>query len=243
MTSDVDKLFKRLPGSSRHYIDLTTGNELTRAQRDKRAGELERQFGAGKALPQVPAHEFRRVDKSHYLHEPTGKVVGRTQKDKMVGTASAKKPSVGEKTYKPFPEEKKLPESYFNEHRKTHRWYQVDVTPEDEARRRADAKQRFQIGARFDLKDPKTGKPYHGVYGTSSVSYKWWADYKNLVEQAGHSASFKVAAVSTLIITKIYDVNVIRYRYLQRSKRNDQKYVIGDQPKSKMPTKPRGKKR
>ena len=237
LQDDVNACFKRLPGSSRHYIDLTTGNELTRAQRDKRAGELERQFDAEKALPQVPAHEFRRVDKSHYVHEPTGNVVGRTQRDKMVGTASAKKPSTKrEKELTPYRGSLK-PDAWFKERKaaKTHAWFHTGSFPLAEAPETTRYTIRYRLRITCDIVDGSGKIIKRNQYGYSRISYKWTYDYNkvshperfdnNMLDQAINSALQAVHGCSCGRVANIRDETILQMRFVADTAKNRKRYT------------------
>lgn len=153
-----------------------------------------------------------------YIDTITGEEISRRERDKRahgVTPAPKRRPRI-----KPYPESKKLPDEYFLDRKKTHRWFKVRVDSTARAPKRTGRTQRFQIRVVVDIRDPKTNIIYPNVLGYSSITYKWWYNYNKLVEQACHSASFSVAGVSTLEIVAIKEISVITRRFLTRSKRN-----------------------
>ena len=158
-----------------------------------------------------------------YIDTLTGEEISRRQYEKRRGRPlpTKRRPRTEKVSrVKPFPESKKLPEEYFIERHKTHRWFMVRVDPREKAPKRANATQRFQIQVIVDVRDPKTNVIYPNVPGYSSITFKWWYNTNKLIEEALHSASYRVAAVSTLEIVAIKEISVITRRFLTRSKRN-----------------------
>lgn len=209
----MSERFVRLPGSARRYIDTLTGEEISRRERDKR-------------VRQVQAERFVRLPGTarRYLDTITGEEISRREYDKRRGVTlpPKRRPQAERSTrIKPFPASKILPDEYFLERKKTHRWFMVRVDSTARAPKRAGATQRFQIQVVVDIRDPKTNVIYPNVRGYSSITYKWWFNYNKLVEEACHSASHAVAGVSTLEIVAIKDISVITRRFLTRSKRNE----------------------
>ena len=158
-----------------------------------------------------------------YIDTLTGEEISRRQYEKRRGRPlpTKRRPRTEKVSrVKPFPESKKLPEEYFIERHKTHRWFMVRVDPREKAPKRANATQRFQIQVIVDVRDPKTNVIYPNVPGYSSITFKWCYNTNKLIEEALHSASYRVAAVSTLEIVAIKEISVITRRFLTRSKRN-----------------------
>jgi translation initiation factor 1 (eIF-1/SUI1) len=193
----MSERFVRLPGSARRYIDTLTGEEISRRQYIKITegvspeSKAYARYLAGKAAKGITAKKYER----------------RLQ---------------GEKTsrVKPFPESKKLPDEYFLDRKKTHRWFMVRVDPRGKAPKRANATQRFQVQVVVDYIDPKTNTIYPNVRGYSSITYKWWYNFDKLLQEAFHSASYRCVGKSTLPIYAIKEISIITRRFLTRSKRN-----------------------
>ena len=169
-----------------------------------------------------------------YIDTLTGEEISRRQYEKRRGRPlPTKRRPKAERTsrVKPFPESKKLPEEYFIERHKTHRWFRVRVDPREKAPKRASATQMFQIQVVVDVRDPKTNVIYPNVCGYSSITYKWWYNFNKLLEEACHSASYTIAGVSTLEIVAIKDISIITRRFLTRSKRNyaREKQILGEE--------------
>ena len=159
-----------------------------------------------------------------YIDTLTGEEISRRQYEKRRGRPlPTKRRPKAERTsrVKPFPESKKLPDEYFYERKKTHRWFVVRVDPREKAPKRASATQRFQIEVVVDFINPKTGVIYPNVCGYSTITYKWWYNFNKLLDEAIHSASYSVVGESSLPIHAIKDVRVLTYRFLTRSKRNE----------------------
>lgn len=208
----MSERFVRLPGSARRYIDTITSEEISRRERDKRAHQSQ-----AERFVRLPGTARR------YRNTITGEEISRREYDKRRGvTLPPKRRPQAERSprIKPFPASKILPDEYFLDRKKTHRWFKVRVDSTARAPKRAGATQRFQIRVVVDIRDPKTNIIYPNVLGYSSITYKWWYNYNKLVEQALHSASFSVAGVSTLEIVAIKEISVITRRFLTRSKRN-----------------------
>ena len=158
-----------------------------------------------------------------YIDTLTGEEISRRQYEKRRGRPlpTKRRPRTEKVSrVKPFPESKKLPEEYFIERKKTHRWFMVRVDPREKAPKRANATQRFQIQVIVDFIDPKTNVIYPNVRGFSSITFKWWYNFNKLLEEACHSASFSVVGYSSLDILTIKEISVITRRFLTRSKRN-----------------------
>lgn len=158
-----------------------------------------------------------------YIDTLTGEEISRREYEKRRGRPlpTKRRPRTEKVSrVKPFPESKKLPEEYFIERHKTHRWFMVRVDPREKAPKRANATQRFQIEVVVDFIDPKTNIIYPNVRGYSSITYKWWYKFGDLLEEALHSASYNVAGKSTLPIHDIKEINIITRRFLTRSNRN-----------------------
>jgi len=158
-----------------------------------------------------------------YIDTLTGEEISRRQYEKRRGRPlpTKRRPRTEKVSrVKPFPESKKLPEEYFIERHKTHRWFMVRVDPRKKAPKRANATQRFQIQVIVDLIDRKNNIIYPNVRGYSSITYKWWYNFNKLLEEALHSASFSAVGYSSLDILDIKEISVITRRFLTRSKRN-----------------------
>ena len=158
-----------------------------------------------------------------YIDTLTGEEISRREYEKRRGRPlpTKRRPRTEKASrVKPFPESKKLPEEYFIERHKTHRWFMVRVDPREKAPKRANATQRFQIQVIVDLIDRRENIIYPNVRGFSSITFKWWYNTNKLIEEALHSASFSVVGYSSLDILAIKEVTVITRRFLTRSKRN-----------------------
>ena len=158
-----------------------------------------------------------------YIDTLTGEEISRREYEKRRGRPlpTKRRPRTEKVSrVKPFPESKKLPEEYFIERHKTHRWFMVRVDPREKAPKRANATQRFQIQVIVDLIDRKNNIIYPNVRGYSTITYKWWYKPNKLIEEALHSASFSVVGYSSLDILDIKEISVITRRFLTRSKRN-----------------------
>ena len=158
-----------------------------------------------------------------YIDTLTGEEISRRQYEKRRGRPlpTKRRPRTEKVSrVKPFPESKKLPEEYFIERKKTHRWFMVRVDPREKAPKRANVTQRFQIQIIVDLIDRRENIIYPNVPGYSSITFKWWYNTNKLIEEALHSASYRVVGYSSLDILNIKEISVITRRFLTRSKRN-----------------------
>jgi hypothetical protein len=158
-----------------------------------------------------------------YIDTLTGEEISRRQYEKRRGRPlpTKRRPRTEKVSrVKPFPESKKLPEEYFLDRKKTHRWFMVRVDPRGKAPKRANVTQRFQVQVVVDYIDPKTNTIYPNVRGYSSITYKWWYNFDKLLQEAFHSASYRCVGKSTLPIYAIKEISIITRRFLTRSKRN-----------------------